>query len=81
MTIIELIQQHIDEFASDRYAKDVCTPIFTVSSMVDENDHTIIITIQHNGQSLSAPLYPTKYSYNGEDDIAEVVIELYKCTM
>ena len=85
--IFDAIQFAVDKIKKQEYKNDPCPPKFIVSQL-DKYDnkgeiigHEIILTIKHNGQCRTKPLFPRlDYKY-GYESLKDEMKWLYNSTM
>lgn len=70
MTVLDLVQAHVDNTCIGLYSDDQCPPVFLVSIM----DKKMILTIRHMNQGISVPIEP-------DSEIRLAMEYLYNSTM
>ncbi|WP_181349455.1 hypothetical protein [Thalassobacillus sp. CUG 92003] len=81
MNVIDLIQTEVDRITSEKYKRDECPPVFTVSVLYEMNTHKIVLTARHLGTTVSEPLFPNFEMKYGYDSIESEMESLYNRTM
>ena len=85
--IIDAIQYAVDKIAKQQYKIDECRPNFIVSQL-DRYDnegkiiqHEIVLTVIHNGQQRTRPLFPRLDCKFGYESLKDEMTWLYNSTM
>lgn len=80
-SLIDVIQDAVDNISKDYWKTDECPPVFVVSQLIKNETHEILLTIQHLGSSFSKVLFPQIDSNYGYESLLSEMKELYSLTM
>lgn len=82
LDIVTLINDHVQQLAEDQWKDDRCPPVFWISlNNEDENNQSIMITINHLGLKFTERLFPRKTTDYGYKSIINQMINMYNRTM
>lgn len=80
--IIDVLDEYIQKLAATKWKEDSCPPIFWLSLDNDiEEQHKIILTINHLGSKFSEVLFPRTDAHYGYNSILHHMEQLYNRTM
>jgi hypothetical protein len=80
-SIIDILQDYINEYCCENYSKDICPPKFIVSVSEDLDEQKILLTIDHLGHAFTNVLFPRDDSYYGYSGLIEMMKNMYNRTM
>ena len=82
MDIISAIDEIVQALARINWHEDECPPEFLVSlNDEDEDNQSIMITVNHLGYKFTEKLFPRKDMHYGYDSLMSQMINLYNKTM
>ena len=81
-TIVNVVQEGVDQIVRQKIQDNSCPPKFIVSQSIDNDSQKLYLTILHNGVVLTTQILPQKDPMNyGLDSLWSFIEELYNCTM
>ena len=82
MDVIRIIEERVQQCAKEHWKNDSCPPEFWVSlNNEDQNNQSILITINHLDSKFTERLFPRKNTEYGYDSVMNQMIDMYNRTM
>jgi hypothetical protein len=82
LDIVNVIEEKVQQWAKDYWEDDSCPPEFWVSlNNEDENNQSIMISINHLDSKFTEILFPRKNTEYGYGSIINQMINMYNQTM
>lgn len=82
LDIVNVIEEKVQQWAKDYWNDDSCPPEFWVSlNNEDENNQSIMISINHLDCKFTERLFPRKNTEYGYGSIINQMINMYNQTM
>lgn len=82
MDIIDVLQKYVNKLAKEKWNNAYSLPKFWVSlHNENEDDQSIIITINNCGQKFTEKLFPRTDSQYGYEPIINQMVNMYNRTM
>lgn len=82
LDIVNVIEEKVQQWAKDYWEDDSCPPEFWVSlNNEDENNQSIMISINHLDSKFTERLFPRKNTEYGYGSIINQMINMYNQTM
>lgn len=82
LNIVNIVDEKVQQLAKNYWNDDSCPPEFWVSlNNEDENNQSIMISINHLGSKFTERLFPRKNTEYGYGSIINQMINMYNQTM
>lgn len=82
LSIVQVLEDIVQELTKEKWQDDSCPPEFWVSlNNEDMSNQSIMITVNHCGYKFTEKLFPRKNTEYGYDSILNQMISMYNQTM